>query len=70
MPIFTTPSEILVFSSDFAALAVTNKNTALDAITNDLFIVTSRAVDAFALAIFTIASEVGGWPCPKAVGAH
>jgi hypothetical protein len=61
MPIFTTPSEILVFSSDFAAYGAANKNTALAAITSHLFIVTSRVVDAFTLAILRItAHEVRG----------
>ena len=54
MPIFTTPSEILVFSSDCAAHTVTNKSTALDAVTSDLFIVT---FDALTLAVLRIASD-------------
>jgi site-specific DNA-cytosine methylase len=57
MPIFTTPSEILVFSSDCAAHTVTNKSTALDAVTSDLFIVTSRVVDALTPAVLRIASD-------------
>jgi hypothetical protein len=58
MPIFTTPSEILVFSSDLAAYAATNKNTANATIISHLFIVTSWVVDAFTLAILRIASRL------------
>src|ERR1700726_2243791 len=57
MPIFTTPSEILVFSSDFASHGATDKNTAVAAITSHLFIVTSRAVEPMPLAILRIASN-------------
>jgi hypothetical protein len=49
MPIFTTESEIPVFSSDFVVYAATNKNTADATITSHLFIVTSWVVDAFTL---------------------
>jgi hypothetical protein len=60
MPIFTTPSEILAFSSDCAGHIAANKSTPLDAITSDLFIVTSRAVDGLTLAFLRIASDAGG----------
>jgi hypothetical protein len=64
MPILTTPSEILVFSSDFESHGATDKNTAVAAIPSHLFIVTSRAIESmpFALAILRIASndKVGG----------
>src|ERR1700733_15204960 len=58
MLIFTTESEIPVFSSDFVAYAATNKNTADATITSHLFIVTSWVVDAFILAILRIASRL------------
>jgi hypothetical protein len=57
MPILTTPSEILGFSCDCATHAAANKRMALEAITSDLFIVTSRAVDGFAPALLSIASD-------------
>jgi len=57
MPILTTPSEILVFSSDLAAHAATDKDAAVAAITSHLFIVTSRVVDAFTLAILRITAH-------------
>jgi hypothetical protein len=47
MPIFTTPSEIVVFSSACAANVAANNNPALDAIISNFVIVTFRVVDAF-----------------------
>jgi hypothetical protein len=55
MPIFTTPSEIVVFSSARTANAAASNNPALDAITSNFVIVTSRGVDAFNTAILRIA---------------
>src|ERR1700756_5021570 len=59
-PILTTPSEILLFSSEWAAHIAANRSTALDTIASDRFIVTSRVVDALTRAIPRIGPTARG----------